>query len=118
MKNSRGIPMIGGGVPPMRASSILEAKMQFLESATYWHDNDIENGLMLTCLPKIMGFADLSISEIAQDYNLPIEEILRWCDELSIAYKSPQTRLALEDAKAILSKIHDNTQENAGSDCV
>ncbi len=106
------------GVPPMRASSIRSAKMQFLESATYWHDNDIENGLMLTCLPKIMGFADLSISEIAQDYNLPIEEVLRWCDELRVAYKSPQTRLALEDAKAILSKIHDNSQENSGSDCV
>jgi len=106
------------GVPQISAFDILEAKMQFLESATYWHDNDIENGLMLTCLPKIMGFADLSISEIAQDYNLPIEEVLRWCDELSIAYKSPQTRLALEDAKAILSKIHDNPQENAGSDCI
>lgn len=106
------------GVAPMSALSILEAKMQFLESATYWHDNDIENGLMLTCLPKIMGFADLSISEIAQDYNLPIEEILRWCDELRVAYKSPQTRLALEDAKAILSKIHDNPQENSGSDCI
>jgi hypothetical protein len=87
--------------------------MQFLESDTYWHDNDIENGLMLTCQPKIMGFADLSIAEIAQDYNLPIEEVLRWCDELSIAYKSPQTRLALEDAKAILSKINADRPENS-----
>ncbi|MCT7958541.1 translation initiation factor IF-2 [Laspinema sp. D3] len=64
-----------------------------------------------------MGFAELSISEIAQDYNLPIEEILRWCDELSIAYKSPQTLLALEDAKAILSKIHDNPPENSELEC-
>ncbi|WP_340643436.1 hypothetical protein [Phormidium pseudopriestleyi] len=118
MKNSREVAGVVVGVPQISAFDILEAKMQFLESATYWHDNDIENGLMLTCLPKIMGFADLSISEIAQDYNLPIEEVLRWCDELSIAYKSPQTRLALEDAKAILSKIHDNPQENAGSDCI
>ncbi len=117
LKNGREIPIGVVGVPEISASDILEPKMQFLESDTYWHDNDIENGLMLTCLPKIMGFADLSISEIAQDYNLPIEEILRWCDELRVAYKSPQTLLALEDAKAILSKIHDHSQENAESEC-
>lgn len=52
-----------------------------------------------------MGFADLSIAEIAEDHNLPVEEVLRICDQLSIAYKNPQTRLALEDAKAIMSHI-------------
>ena len=52
-----------------------------------------------------MGFADLSIMEIAADYNLPVESVLNLCDELGIRYKSKQTRLALEDAKAIISKI-------------
>lgn len=52
-----------------------------------------------------MGFADLSIAEIAQDYNLPVEEVFQMCDQLGIAYKNQQTRLALEDAKAILSMI-------------
>jgi predicted DNA-binding protein YlxM (UPF0122 family) len=52
-----------------------------------------------------MGFADLSIAEIAEDYNLSVEEIFRLCDRLGIAYRSPQTRLALEDAKAIILEI-------------
>jgi hypothetical protein len=52
-----------------------------------------------------MGFADLSIAEIAADYNLPEAEVMVLCDRLGIAYKNPQTRLALEDAKAIISQI-------------
>jgi predicted DNA-binding protein YlxM (UPF0122 family) len=52
-----------------------------------------------------MGFADLSIAEIAEDYNLSVEEIFRLCDRLGIAYRAPQTRLALEDAKAIILEI-------------
>ena len=52
-----------------------------------------------------MGFADLSITEIAEDYNLPEEDVLALCNQLGIAYKNPQTRLALEDAKAIISEI-------------
>ena len=52
-----------------------------------------------------MGFADLSIAEIAADYNLPEEDVLALCNQLGIAYKNPQTRLALEDAKAIISEI-------------
>lgn len=52
-----------------------------------------------------MGFADLSIAEVAADYNLPVEEVLALCDQLGIAYKNPQTRLPLEDAKAIISQM-------------
>lgn len=52
-----------------------------------------------------MGFADLSIAEIAEDYNLPVEEVLNLCDQLGIAYKTDKTRLALEDAKSIISQI-------------
>jgi len=52
-----------------------------------------------------MGFADLSITEIAEDYNLPVEIVLKLCDQLGIAYQHSQTRLALEDAKALMSYI-------------
>ncbi len=52
-----------------------------------------------------MGFADLSIAEIAEDYSLPVEEVLHLCEQLGIAYKTSNTRLALEDAKAIISQI-------------
>lgn len=52
-----------------------------------------------------MGFADLSIAEIAEDYSLRVEEVLHLCEQLGIAYKTCNTRLALEDAKAIISQI-------------
>jgi len=52
-----------------------------------------------------MGFADLSIAEIAAEYGLPIEEVYHLCHQLGIAYKTQQTRLPLEDAKAIISQI-------------
>lgn len=53
----------------------------------------------------VMGFADLSIAEIAEDYNFPVEDVCRLCDKLGITYKTSQTRLALEDAKAIIAEI-------------
>ena len=52
-----------------------------------------------------MGFADLSIAEIAAEYDLPPQEVCHLCEQLGIAYKTQETRLALEDAKAIISKI-------------
>lgn len=52
-----------------------------------------------------MGFADLSIVEIAADYDTSVAEVLGLCDRLGIAYKNQETRLALEDAKAIISAI-------------
>ncbi|MBZ8179126.1 MAG: translation initiation factor IF-2 [Oscillatoria sp. PMC 1051.18] len=52
-----------------------------------------------------MGFADLSIAEIAAEYNLSVEQVFHLCDQLGIAYKDRQTNLALEDAKAIISQI-------------
>lgn len=52
-----------------------------------------------------MGFADLSLAEIAADYDLQVEEVFRLCNQLGIAYKAPRTRLALEDAKAIILEI-------------
>ncbi len=71
------------------------------------HDIHIRAAQSLIVVTKsfIMGFADLSIAEIAADYNLPVEQVLALCDRLRIAYKNPQTRLPLEDAKAIISQI-------------
>ncbi|MGD1715854.1 translation initiation factor IF-2 N-terminal domain-containing protein [Hydrocoleum sp. CS-953] len=52
-----------------------------------------------------MGFADISIQEIAEDFNVHVNQVLRLCDQMGISYKHSQTRLALEDAKAIMSHI-------------
>ncbi|MBD2101573.1 translation initiation factor IF-2 [Leptolyngbya sp. FACHB-261] len=52
-----------------------------------------------------MGFADLSIEELAESYNLTTEEITRLCDDLGIAYRDAQTRLALEDAKEVILTV-------------
>ncbi|MCM0588947.1 MAG: translation initiation factor IF-2 N-terminal domain-containing protein [Gloeotrichia echinulata DVL01] len=52
-----------------------------------------------------MGFADLSIAEIAADYGIPVEQVVSLCNQLGIAYKHQRTRLAFEDAKAILTQI-------------
>jgi predicted DNA-binding protein YlxM (UPF0122 family) len=57
-----------------------------------------------------MGFADLSIAEIAEDYHLPPQEVLQLCDRLGIAYRDLQTRLPLEDAKAVMLEILNQRQ--------
>ncbi|MFB2935301.1 hypothetical protein ACE1B6_08475 [Aerosakkonemataceae cyanobacterium BLCC-F154] len=59
-----------------------------------------------------MGFANLSIAEIAADYDTAVTEVLQICDRLGIPYKNPQTQLALEDAKAIISAIMAHSQES------
>jgi len=61
--------------------------------------------LNLALLGIIMGFADLSILDIAEDYNLSVEAVLSLCDRLGISYRNAQTRLALEDAKAIIAEV-------------
>jgi hypothetical protein len=52
-----------------------------------------------------MGFADLSIADIAAEYDLPLETVFHLCEQFGIKYKNQQTLLALEDAKAIISHI-------------
>lgn len=42
-----------------------------------------------------MGFADLSIAEIAAEYDLLAKEVYPLCEQLRIAYKTQETRLAL-----------------------
>ncbi len=59
-----------------------------------------------------MGFADLSIAEIAADYKLPVDEVLALCDQLGIAYKTSKSRLALEDVKEIISQILSQTERS------
>lgn len=59
-----------------------------------------------------MGFADLSIAEIAADYSLSEKEVFALCDQLGIAYKTAKTRLALEDAKAVISQILSQRQQH------
>ncbi|MEH1834698.1 MAG: hypothetical protein V7L29_22230 [Nostoc sp.] len=65
-----------------------------------------------------MGFADLSIAEIAADYSIPVEKVFSLCNQLGIAYKHQKTRLALEDAKAIISQISSETCPKGTSDLV
>ena len=52
-----------------------------------------------------MGFADLSIADIAAEYNLPVTTVFHLCDQLGVTYRNQQTNLALEDAKAIIAHI-------------
>lgn len=49
-----------------------------------------------------MGFADMSIAEVAEDYKLSVEKVLQICDRLKISYQDADTKLALEDVKAII----------------
>ncbi|MCC5618004.1 hypothetical protein LC605_23545 [Nostoc sp. CHAB 5836] len=65
-----------------------------------------------------MGFADLSIAEIAADYSIPVEKVFSLCNQLGIAYKHQKTRLALEDAKAIISQISSERRPKGTSDSV
>jgi hypothetical protein len=52
-----------------------------------------------------MGFADISIAELAEDHRLSVDDVLRLCDRLTIPYTTAATRLALEDVKAIIELI-------------
>lgn len=58
--------------------------------------------LELTKEECVMGFADLSLAEIAEDYKLKVEIVCQLCEQLGIRYQDVQTKLALEDAKAII----------------
>ena len=52
-----------------------------------------------------MGFAELSIADIATEYEIKVEKVFDLCDRLNINYKNECTCLALEDAKAVISII-------------
>lgn len=52
-----------------------------------------------------MGFADISITDLAEDYALTVAQVLQWCDQMAIPYRDAQSLLALEDAKKIILAI-------------
>lgn len=64
-----------------------------------------------------MGFADLSIAEVAEDHDLSVETIFRLCDRLHISYQTAQTRLALEDIKAIMTELHQSKPDLGSDEC-
>lgn len=52
-----------------------------------------------------MGFAELSIADIAAEYQIEEQEVFELCDRFKINYKNERTCLALEDAKTVILKI-------------
>ena len=52
-----------------------------------------------------MGFAELSIADIAAEYGLEEQVVFELCDRFKINYKNERTCLALEDAKTIINEI-------------
>lgn len=63
-----------------------------------------------------MGFAELSIADIAAEYDLEEQAVFKLCDRFKINYKNERTCLALEDAKAIIMEIlAAKSSSNAGN---
>ena len=52
-----------------------------------------------------MGFAELSIADLAAEYQIEEQTIFELCDRFKINYKNERTCLALEDAKTIILEI-------------
>ena len=52
-----------------------------------------------------MGFAELSIADIAAEYQIESQTVFELCDRFKINYKNERTCLALEDAKTIIMEI-------------
>lgn len=58
-----------------------------------------------------MGFADITIADIATEYRLSVEQVCQLCDRLGVKYKDRHTCLALEDAKAVMLAIIGDREE-------
>ncbi|NJK72131.1 MAG: translation initiation factor IF-2 [Synechococcaceae cyanobacterium SM2_3_60] len=52
-----------------------------------------------------MGFADVTVRELASDYALELEAVLALCQKLGIPHHDADSFLALEDAKRILTAV-------------
>ncbi len=52
-----------------------------------------------------MGFAELSIADLAAEYQIEPQAVFELCDRFKINYKNERTCLALEDAKTIILEI-------------
>ena len=59
-----------------------------------------------------MGFAELSIADIAAEYDLDKQAVFELCDRFQINYKNERTCLALEDAKIIIQEILANKSKS------
>ena len=60
-----------------------------------------------------MGFVDISIAEIAEDCHLSVKALCHICNQPEISYKTSESKLALEDAKAVMLKIIADSQQEA-----
>ncbi|WP_017327283.1 hypothetical protein [Synechococcus sp. PCC 7336] len=52
-----------------------------------------------------MGFADITIAELAEDYQLDVDEVVEMCRTFGIPFETPASFLALEDAKRIILAV-------------
>ena len=59
-----------------------------------------------------MGFADITIAELAEDYQLDVTAVVTMCEELGIPFEDEDSFLALEDAKKII--LAARAQQQAG----
>ncbi|MBW4698959.1 MAG: hypothetical protein KME03_13880 [Aphanocapsa lilacina HA4352-LM1] len=52
-----------------------------------------------------MGFADVSIAALAEDYGLNIAQVFTLCRQFEIPFQNEHSQLALEDAKRIILEV-------------
>jgi hypothetical protein len=77
----------------------------------------LQRPISICLLTSIMGFADLSIAEIAADHYIPLEKVLSVSQQPGISSSKRQSaRLALEDVKAIISHILSVTRPKGSND--
>jgi len=56
-----------------------------------------------------MGFADLSIADIAAEYDLADESVLSLCDQLGISYKDRQKQSSIQKSPILKSRLTTKT---------
>lgn len=61
-----------------------------------------------------MGFADISIEDLAEDYSLPVAQVIELCDQMAIPYQNEKSNLALEDAKKIILAVLELKSSTSG----
>ncbi len=57
-----------------------------------------------------MGFADVSIEALAEDYGLSVEEVFALCRQFEIPFRDARSYLALEDAKQIILTVREQSK--------
>lgn len=62
-----------------------------------------------------MGFADISIEDLAEDYSLPVAQVIELCDQMVIPYQNQKSNLALEDAKKIILAVLELKSSTSGA---